>query len=100
MKQTKGDWTAEEIEQAKQLSRKLLVRLFDEGECSPVFYVDQEDNSVSLSLQFGHPYKRVDFIAKPSGGDVFNAAIGKCVCLCKATGTPIPNIIKNKEVKP
>ena len=95
-------WTAEEIEQAKQLSRKLVVRLFDEGECSPVFYVDQEDNSVSLSLQFGYPHKRGNFISKPSGGDVFNADIGKCVCLCKATGTPMPEFIKNKngEVKP
>ena len=78
------------------------MRLFDEGECSPVFYVEQEDNSVSLSLQFGRPYKRVDFFSKPSGGDVFNADIGKCVCLCKATGTPMPEFIKNKngEVKP
>lgn len=91
------DWTPQEIEQAKQLSRELIMQMFDEGKCSPVFYVPLAHNSVNLSLQFGIPCKRAHFIAKPYSGDVFNADIGKCVCLCKATGTPIPDFIKNKN---
>lgn len=92
------DWTPQEIERAKQLSRKLIVQLFDEGKCSPVFYVCENSGYVMLSLEFGIPCMGIDDIyARPSGTDHFNKDIGECVCLCKAANTPIPEFIKNKN---
>ena len=97
------DWTAEEIEQAKELSHKLMCKIFDEGKYSVVWYVNVDNvDAVSISTDLGVPYTRNDgFWARPQGNDKFNPWIGKCVCLCKATQTPIPSFIlnKNKERK-
>ena len=93
------DWTAEEIEQAKELSHKLMCKIFDEGKYSVVWYVNVDNvDAVSISTDLGVPYTRNDgFWARPQGNDKFNPWIGKCVCLCKATQTPIPSFILNKN---
>jgi len=94
------DWTAEEIEQAKELSHKLMCKIFDEGKYSVVWCVNRD--YIGMSIARGFPYKINDgFWARPQGNDKFNPWIGKCVCLCKATQIPIPSFIlnKNKERK-
>lgn len=95
-----SDWTAEEIEQAKELSHKLLCKIFDEGKYSVVWCVNRD--YIGMSITRGFPYKiYYGFWSRPQGNDKFNPWIGKCVCLCKATQTPIPSFIlnKNKEMK-
>lgn len=97
----KRDWTDAEIEQAKELSRELVVKLFDAG-CSVTFYA--YDSYVGVDVIFGKgdfPSRKFSgedcYEAIPKEGDVFNADIGKCVCLCKLTNTPVPEFIRNKN---
>ena len=95
------DWTSEEIEQAKELSRKLLCKIFDDG--GSVKFIKVSDSSCETFAVFYNRFRPVSdiFKSKSSGSDKFNEWIGKCVCLCKATQTPIPSFIleKNKERK-
>lgn len=102
------DWTTGEIEQAKRLSRELIVQLFDEGKCSPVFFIPDGTNLIGLLKVFLEtatiwvPARELlaqnnAFWAEVSGNDVFNVDIGRCVCLCRATGTPVPDFIENKN---
>lgn len=88
------EWTADEIEQARTLSHELLCKWFDMG-YTVVFYVSE--NQVYADCSFGtnpHPRK---YFANPISDDTFNETIGKCVCLCKITGTPVPDFIRNKN---
>lgn len=92
------DWTAEEIELAKELSHKLLCKIFDDGD-SIKFTVIKEYPNIVLASFYRDNFR--SFKAKAKHGDKPNEWIGKCVCLCKATQTPIPSFIldKNKERK-
>lgn len=104
-KKKQRDWTYSEIEQAKELSRNLILKLWD-ADISWFFngsnavevsaYVPFGDNNKLPSVQFGGLNL---YAAYPSGNDIFNEHIGKCVCLCKLTNTPVPKFIidKNKE---
>ena len=91
------DWTAEEIEQAKELSRKLMCKIFDDGDS--IKFVKVWGSPCEMSVVFYNRFGSVSdiFKSKPSGGDKFNEWIGKCVCLCKATQTPIPSFILDKN---
>ena len=57
-------------------------------------------NTVSeVKMKFGMwvgTYGEV-YCAKVHGKDVPNVTIGKCVCLCKATGRKIPKFILDKN---
>lgn len=104
-KKKQREWTDEEIECAKELSRHLILKLWD-ADISWFFhgsnavevsaYVPFGDNNKLPSVQFGGLNL---YAAYPSGNDIFNEHIGKCVCLCKLTSTPVPKFIidKNKE---
>jgi len=89
------DWTSEEIEQAGKLYGELCKELMEKGYL-PFFLAEEKEKAMHL-YALDHTYR-----AQAVGSDVFNELIGDCVCLCKATGTPIPDFIKNKnrEVKP
>lgn len=103
------DWTIEELEAAKKLSRELLCKLFDKN--VGVLFL-RSGNEVIVHLQRPGVFcsvveipdvaslyvlKQNSVKATPIGNDVFNATIGKCVCLCRATETPVPKFIKNKN---
>ena len=104
-KKKQREWTDEEIEQAKFLSRDLILKLWDAGcDIAIVYNANIEvraykpygDNSRLPSARFGGLNS---YTACPIGNDIFNEHIGKCVCLCKLTNTPVPKFIidKNKE---
>lgn len=89
-----SEWTANEIEQARTLSHELLCKWFDMGH-TVAFYV--YENKINATSAFGtNPYPR-EYSARLSCDDTFNETIGKCVCLCKITGTPVPDFIQNKN---
>ena len=96
------DWTAEEIEQAKQLSRELLIQLYTGGIWGFSFFVNKASRKIQLTTSTGSPATKEYFYAEATDSDIFEEYIGRCVCLCKATGTPVPQFIKNKnkEAKP
>lgn len=89
------EWTEAEIEEAIQLSDEMILELHHRH-LSPVFYHNASANDVSLALCWGAPSKSLDFSSFPKG-DPYNAEIGRCVCLCKATGRKIPEFIRNKN---
>ena len=97
------DWTHEEIQMAKELSRKMLIQIFDEGGCIDFTGCHKGDTAVwaNYYTNDNRPGMAGQFVARVKNDDVFNQWIGKCVCLCKATKTPIPSFIlnKNKERK-
>lgn len=103
------DWTTEELEAAKKLSRELLCKLFDES-VDVLFLRSGDDVIAHIQRPMGscasveipgveplYALKQNLVKATPIGNDVFNATIGKCVCLCRATETPVPKFIKNKN---
>lgn len=97
------DWTHEEIQMAKELSRKMLIQIFDEGGCIDFTGCHKGDTAIwaNYYTNDNRPGTAGQFVARVKNDDVFNQWIGKCVCLCKATKTPIPSFIldKNKERK-
>lgn len=92
-----ADWAAEEIEQAKELSRKLMCKIFDDGDS--IKFVKVLGSPCEMFAVFYNRFGSVSdiFKSKSSGRDKFNEWIGKCVCLCKATQTPIPSFILDKN---
>ena len=92
------DWTEEEITEAKFISHALLCKIFDDGD-SIKFTVIKEHPNIVLASFYRDNFR--SFKAKAKHGDKPNEWVGKCVCLCKATQTPIPSFIldKNKERK-
>lgn len=97
------DWTEEEIKEAERLSDEIVLELFHAGK-SPMFAYSGCGNTVSeVKMKFetwvgtwvgtyGEAY-----CAKVHGKDIPNLVIGKCVCLCKATGREIPDFILRKN---
>lgn len=98
-KDKQRDWTEEEIKEAKRLSDEMVLELFHAGK-SPMFSYSGCGNTVSFVLMkfgmwlgaYGEAY-----CAKVRGKDIPNLDIGKCVCLCKATGREIPDFILRKN---
>ena len=88
------DWTEEEIVEAKFISHALLCKIFDDGD-SIKFTVIKEHPNIVLASFYRDNFR--SFKAKAKHGDKPNEWIGKCVCLCKATQTPIPSFILNKN---
>lgn len=95
---TPEDWTEEEIEKAKDLVCEMASTIVREG--GDLFFShEDEDDSITCSVYRGSFIweSAHDFQAKPSGGDVYNVWIGKCVALCKALNKPIPDFIRFKN---
>lgn len=98
-KDKQRDWTEEEIKEAKRLSDEMVLELFHAGK-SPMFSYSGCGNTVSFVLMkfgmwlgaYGEAY-----CAKVRGKNIPNLDIGKCVCLCKATGREIPDFILRKN---
>lgn len=93
-------WTPEEIAEATRITDKLILDLHHRG-FSPVFYEFPEE--IRVTLRIGYPAtksKKDCGISTPKGYDIFNREIGRCVALCKATGTKIPDfIVKKNNIK-
>lgn len=102
-KDKQRDWTEEEIKEAKRLSDEMVLELFHAGK-SPMFAYSGCGNTVSeVKMKFGTwvgtwvgTYGEA-YYAKVYGKDIPNLDIGKCVCLCKATGREIPDFILRKN---
>lgn len=86
----KKEWTATEKALAKELTKHLLLDLFDKNQ-SVVFYVWED--SVMASLEFGFPSVFKTVVAKPKNGDPHDPDIGKCVALCRLVGRKVPDFI-------
>lgn len=95
----KKEWTKEELQEAQRLAEEMVLELYRKR-VSPVFYVRKEFNpdneEISLNCNFGTPKGYGKFHSSPAGDDIYNETIGRCVCLCKATGRKIPDFILNK----
>lgn len=91
----KHKWTYGELIKAQELSKQLLYKIYFEQNMSVVFYINNQD--VQATLKFGLPSKSISVIAKPTKYDKFSVVIGKCVCLCKLTGTKIPDFISGSN---
>ncbi len=90
------EWTEAEIEEAIQLSDEMILELHHRH-LSPVFYHRGLGcEKVMLDLGMGNPNGNRSFAAIPDG-DPYNDEIGRCVCLCKATGRKIPEFIREKN---
>ena len=98
-KDKQRDWTEEEIMEAERLSDEMVLELFHAGK-SPMFAYSGCGNTVSeVKMKFGTwvgTYGEA-YYAKVYGKDIPNLDIGKCVCLCKATGREIPDFILRKN---
>ena len=91
----KHKWTYGELIKAQELSKQLLYKIYFEQNMSVVFYINNQD--VQATLKFGLPSRSISVIAKPTKYDKFSVVIGKCVCLCKLTGTKIPDFISGSN---
>lgn len=98
-KSTTKEWTETELQEAQCLSEEMVLELYRERLC-PVFYIVKEmnpdRNEIQLNLDFGYPNEVGSFSSQPAGDDIYNETIGRCVCLCKATGRKIPDFILRK----
>ena len=91
------DWTADEVNQAKELSRELVLKLWDADRM--VWYSVTGTATTFRACDGGTMDNPQEASCEPHGNDAYNVDIGKCVCLCKLTGTPIPEFIENKNVE-
>ena len=95
----KKEWTKEELQEAQRLAEEMVLELYRKR-VSPVFYVrkefDPDNEEISLNCNFGTPKGYGEFHSSPAGDDIYNETIGRCVCLCKATGRKIPDFILRK----
>src|SRR5574344_541741 len=105
---TLEDWTPTEIKLAKELCYNLNNKLLDNG-CSVVWYFTNMDSQIfriSAKADMGdvmkYPTKvfnaKANYVTAICTDDVYNKWIGKCVCLCKLTNTPIPAFIHSKNI--
>lgn len=95
----KKEWTKEELQKAQRLSEEMVLELYRKR-VNPVFYVrkelDPDNEKIFLDCTFGSPSGYGEFHSSPAGDDIYNEIIGRCVCLCKATGRKIPDFILRK----
>lgn len=92
------DWTEKEVEQAKELVCKMASTIIREGGDLLFIHVDKDNSIICSVYPDSFAWKSAyNFRAKPSGGDIYNIWIGKCVALCKALKKPIPDFIRYKN---
>lgn len=87
------EWTNDEIAKAGKMADEMILELHHKR-LSPVLYYMPEEKRTSLSLDFGLPSKEEFYNTQVHGNDAYNEVIGRCVCLCKATGRDIPDFIR------
>lgn len=95
------EWTEAEIEEATRLSDEMILELHHRH-LSPVLGYKKLENKTVLHLaksdaESGRRWK--EYTSSPRGDDPFDYDIGRCVCLCRATGRKIPEFIRNKNKK-
>lgn len=95
------EWTEAEIEEATRLSDEMILELHHRH-LSPVLGYKKSENKTVLHLaksdaESGRGWK--EYTSSPRGDDPFDYDIGRCVCLCRATGRKIPEFIRNKNKK-
>jgi len=83
-------YTDEQIQEAKQICKRLLCKAFDDG-LSVVFYVG---NTTSACTDYGSPFKVNTKSAKCSETDEYNEWIGRLVALCKLLGESYPSWVR------
>ena len=93
------EWTDEEIAEAVRLSDEMILELHHRH-LSPVLGYKKSENKTVLHLaksdaESGRRWK--EYTSSPRGDDPFDYDIGRCVCLCKATGRKIPAFIWEKN---
>ena len=87
------EWTNDEIAKAGKMADEMILELHH-NRLSPVFYYVPKDKRTELEFRFGFPCKHGSYTARAHGNDAYNEVIGRCVCLCKATGRDIPDFIR------
>lgn len=93
-KNRRTGWTEDELKEAKELAEKLVFKLMIEGDEAHVEWGVIRKNGIPYAVKLMCHTSRRRYTATCTRNDPFNEIIGKCVCLCKATGTPIPEFIK------
>lgn len=93
------EWTEAEIEEATRLSDEMILELHHRH-LSPVLGYKKSENKTVLHLaksdaESGRGWK--EYASSPRGDDPFDYDIGRCVCLCRATGRKIPEFIRDKN---
>jgi len=93
------EWTDEEITEAVKLSDEMILELHHRH-LSPVLGYKKSENKTVLHLaksnaESGRRWK--EYTSSPRGDDPFDYDIGRCVCLCRATGREIPGFIREKN---
>ncbi|MEY8281993.1 hypothetical protein AAK917_12140 [Oscillospiraceae bacterium 52-8] len=93
------EWTEAEIEEATRLSDEMILELHHRH-LSPVLGYKKSENKTVLHLaksdaESGRRWK--EYTSFPRGDDPFDYDIGRCVCLCRATGRKIPEFIREKN---
>lgn len=93
------EWTDEEIAEAVRLSDEMILELHHQ-QLSPVLGYKKSENKTVLHLaksdaESGRRWK--EYTSSPRGDDHFDYDIGRCACLCKATGRKIPEFIREKN---
>lgn len=103
-KKKKAEWTEDELAQARELFKELIVEWCLDNHKGYCFLtnVDKtrctlfDPNVIVTTPRKGPFYERVAE-TEISGNDVFDETIGKVVLLCKALKKPIPDFINNKN---
>lgn len=85
-------WTEEEIAEAKQLAMKIMTQLCLDGYS---ISWSKADNAISLWMldEDSRNHSNAFCMTDPF---YWNTWIGKCVCLCRATGREVPAFIVKK----
>lgn len=85
-------WTAEEIAEAKHLAMQIMTQL-----CLDSYSISwsKADNAISLWMldEDSRNHSNTFCMTDPL---YWNTWIGKCVCLCRATGREVPAFIIKK----
>ena len=85
-------WTAEEIDEAKHLAMQIMTQLCLDGYS---ISWSKADNAISLWMldEDSRNHSNTFCMTDPF---YWNTWIGKCVCLCRATGREVPAFIIKK----
>nr|DAM82410.1 MAG TPA: hypothetical protein [Caudoviricetes sp.] len=85
-------WTAEELAEAKHLAMKIMEQLCLDGYS---ISWSKADNAISLWMldEDSRNHSNTFCMTDPV---YWNTWIGKCVCLCRATGSEVPAFIIKK----
>lgn len=85
-------WTAEEIAEAKNLAMQIMQQLCLDGYS---ISWSKADNAISLWMLDEDSRNRFNTFCM-TDPFYWNTWIGKCVCLCRATGRDVPAFIVKK----